>query len=363
MRLVILTGSFPPMHCGVGDYVSKLAKALILEDENIEINIITSNQAEHISQTDIQRIKLFNEIEGWNLHSLIQIQQKIREIKPDLIHIQYPTSGYLYSMIPQLLPLVCSFYTKRIIQTWHDPFSNKGLIRYLPNLLTRDTVITVEENFKDYLPRWYQPFLQHKKFKYIQVASNIAPISLSQERYQNIRQQYNSCNKNLLVFFGFANPKKGIEEIFDIANSCEHHIILICELRMDNPYHRKLLSIVNSPEWKDKVFVTGFLSENQVAEILSAADAAIYPFVHGCSSRNASILAAQSQGTFVLATSQERHGYNVKKNIYYARPNDIINMKSALKNYSGIKNSQNHLIDWVTIARQHIALYRDAQSR
>ncbi len=45
MRVMLITGSFPPMHCGVGDYTCKLAAALA-ERADLCVTVLTSRGAE-----------------------------------------------------------------------------------------------------------------------------------------------------------------------------------------------------------------------------------------------------------------------------------------------------------------------------
>jgi glycosyltransferase involved in cell wall biosynthesis len=358
MKVLYISGSLPPMKCGVGDYVYNLITNAKILESSIQIGIVTSTEAKKIEENQTESVENFHEISNWNFLEIPKIWKIVKFWQPDIIHIQYPTTGYRYQLMPNFLPLLLMFSGAKIIQTWHDPFSKKGIFRYLPNLLTQDMVIVVEENFKDYLPKWYQSFLFLKKIEHIPVASNIPFVALHAERYQDIRKRYGSQEKKLIAFFGFANPKKGIEQIFEIADPREHHIVLICELMSHDPYHQKVLSRLNSSEWYGKVFITGFLPEHHVGEVLAASDAAIYPFTHGATSRNASILAAQTQGTFVLTTSKEQNGYNEPQNIYYAEPNNIEAMRIALNQYVGTKRMGQSSTQWTEIAQQHIRIYQ-----
>jgi glycosyltransferase involved in cell wall biosynthesis len=357
MKVLYISGSFPPMKCGVGDYALKLILNIKNIEPKLEIGMITSldGSCKDISETNFT---IFNQIVSWNFSEIKEIKKIIRLWSPDLVHLQYPTAGYAYQLMPNFLPLLLANSNTKILQTWHDPFSSKGIFRYLPNLLTRDTVVVVEENFTNYLPKWYIPLLHFKEFKYIPVASNIPSISLTSKRIQEIRYKYNCINRKLITFFGFASEKKGIDQIFDIADPSEHNIILICELMENEPYHKIVLSRLNSPEWLGKVSIAGYLPENEVAELLASSDAVIFPFIGGVSSRNASVLAAQSQGTFVITTSTQEVGYSEEKNTYYANPNDISEMRSALKHYVARKNIQNQSCQWNKIAQDHIKLYK-----
>jgi glycosyltransferase involved in cell wall biosynthesis len=115
-------------------------------------------------------------------------------------------------------------------------------------------------------------------------------------------------------------------------------------------------------EWAGKVTVTGFLPTEDVGRILAMADAVALPFRNGGGRWNTSVHSALVQGTFVLTTSYEQHGYFPSENIYYGRPGDVADMRQALRLYLGHRNNEaavNQYITWESIADRHKALYQN----
>ena len=90
VRILFITGSFPPMRCGVGAYTACLAEALgKLRDTKIAILTDVQATAEpHLN------FELFPSVHGWNLSELPHIIKTIRRWKPDVVHIRYPIQGY-----------------------------------------------------------------------------------------------------------------------------------------------------------------------------------------------------------------------------------------------------------------------------
>ena len=100
MRILLVSGSYPPHRCGVGDYVYQLAKTLS-ENKTLEIAVLTSV----IRNVNINRnVKVFNCMTSWKIRDLFQALSVVRQFKPDIVHIQYPTQGY-NGRLPKYLPL------------------------------------------------------------------------------------------------------------------------------------------------------------------------------------------------------------------------------------------------------------------
>ncbi|MEK7692392.1 MAG: glycosyltransferase, partial [Bdellovibrionota bacterium] len=118
-----------------------------------------------------------------------------------------------------------------------------------------------------------------------------------------------------MVYFGFIYPNKGVELLFEIAVPEKHHIVLVGYFNEAEPYHKAIMERVRQGRWAGKVTVAGFLPPEEAARILAAADAVILPFLGGGGAWNTSLHGAALQGTFVLTTSGERHGYDARENI------------------------------------------------
>lgn len=75
---------------------------------------------------------------------------------------------------------------------------------------------------------------------------------------------------------------------------------------------------------------------------------------------NTSIQAALKQGTFVLTTSRDQHGYDCSSNAYYAQPDDVADMNCALRTHIGERKDEidnDPASEWEAIAEAHRALY------
>lgn len=358
MKVLCITGSFPPSKCGVGDYTYHLVKALAGRP-CIEISVLTSC-TKLTPLDDIFGVKIYRTVKNWRLLDVKEFYKILRTITmltPDVVHIQYPTQGY-NGRIAKYLPIILRLMGVPVVQTWHEHFSECGSIG-LPNLVACNALIYVRPDLFEKLPTWATNFLRNIPVKYIQNASTIPVASLSVEESFRIKNEL-SGGTPIVCYFGFAYPNKGIERIFSIADPSNHHLVLISDLDENNTYQRKILKITRESPWSGKVTITGFQSAQRVGEILAVSDAAVFPFPTGTGEWNTSIKAAEAAGIFIIATTKNKNllGYNIEKNTYYAECNQISLMHRSLQSHLSNRKSPSILNEWDNIAQSHENIYR-----
>lgn len=360
MRILLITGSFPPMRCGVGDYTACLAEALgKLEDASVAV--LTSQESATVNATGKNYV-VFPVIRGWRFWSFPKIAEVVRRWRPDIVHIQYPTQGYLGGEFPFLLPSLLMLFNIKLVQTWHEYYTMKNLRWYhIPKAAIPGGLIVVRPDYKAHMPPFYRWLVRYKHFRFIPNASALPRLSLTSQERLDVHERFAPLEKSLLVYFGFIYDHKGVDLLFEIAAPEKHHIVLIGPFNETDPYHKLIMERIQRDPWAGKVTVTGFLPSDEVARIFAAADAVVLPFRDGGGIWNTSLHGAAIQGTFILSTSRERHGYNAFENIYYARPDDIEDMRESLSAYAGRRNTDENIkrfADWDSIAAEHLRLYQ-----
>lgn len=358
MRILLITGSFPPMRCGVGDYAASLAEALG-KLPGTQVAVLTDVKA--CTDRPDWNVEVFPIVHGWRISDLPQILKTVRQWAPDVVHIQYPTQGYSDRWLPWLLPILLLLFNITTVQTWHEHFPMGSLRLSLAPAITPGGLIVVRPNYKSAMSSWQRWLICHKQFQFIPNASAIPRLELSEAERSAIHQQFASLSEHLVVYFGFIYAHKGVDLLFEIVDPAGHHLVLIGEFNHEDSYHKLLLQRVQGGPWAGKVTITGFLSEEQAARVLAAADAVVLPFRDGGGLWNTSLHGAMIQGTFVLTTSSEQRGYDPVRNIYFAQPGDVAEMRKALHLYIGHRNTASDLSQvgtWEAIAKSHETLYR-----
>lgn len=354
-----MTGSFPPMKCGVGGYTEYLVTALS-KREDVQVAVLTDVKASNVTD-NIGSRNIFPVVKG-DVGDIFRVVNVLHDWKPDVIHFQFPTLGYRTwgRLATILLPMIFSILGVPVVITLHEPIRFAQL--FWLNMLVMRGLIVVRPNYLKCAPVWFRQLVNRKRFRFIPNASTIPISQLAYHQVMTIRDELNVGRSSLVVYFGFAFPNKKVEQIFEIANPARDHIALVCDLDPGVPYHKKILEFSENSVWNGRVVVTGFLPAVRVGDILASADAVILPFESGGGVWNTSVHAAVDQGVFLLTTSSlEKHGYVATENVYYARPGDIADMRTALSNYIGCKLDKlrtPHRDRWQEIAEAHVEFYR-----
>ena len=274
-----------------------------------------------------------------------------------MVHIQYPT--HYYREIQWVLPMLARIANGPVVQTWHEYYSSRSWPSVLNAALPGGLVVV-------------RPNYSGENAGVVSLADPAQGVPLHPERLVDpcgpadrseraaTRSKMGAPGGGLIVYFGFASPAKGIESLFEIADPQHHRLVLICDLSAADAYQASILALVNRGDWAGKVLVTGFLPPEEAGRLLATADAAVFPFRDGGGEWNSSIHGAAAQGTFVLTTSRERRGYDAGKNIHYAMPGDLEEMRQALREHIGERNPaaiETPTAGWNAIADSHVELY------
>lgn len=355
----MVTGSFPPMRCGVGDYVFKLSQALARFP--IDVGVLTSTAAQHAGQ--LSNVTIFPKIVTWKIRDIWHFIATLRAWSPDIVHIQYPSQGYAGVLMPSLLPILSRLFRKRVVQTWHEVEAPNGKSwkYFLLRALLPGRVVVVRPNYEDQLATAARLAVCLKEFVYIPNGSVISKVALSGDARAAKRKRYLQRQSRLILFFGFIYPHKGFELLFDVADPDTDRIVVAGMLDEASDYAQDISERASVPAWTGKVEFLGFTPLAEMSVLLSVADAVVLPFRNGGGEWNSSIHAAVSHGCFVLTTSRSKIGYDKGTNIYYAAVDDVADMKRALQQYAGERRSLETDMDgddeWKAIGEQHMALY------
>lgn len=359
MKILLVTGSYPPMRCGVGDYTYNLAKALRADPKN-HVAVLTSYMDESSDLTD--GVKVFAVIKSWKFKEILTVIRIIRDWSPDIVHIQYPTQGYKNGFLPWILPIIAFFMGKKIVQTWHEGYSWRDAPWVFFKSVIPSRLVFVRPNYKkNNLHKFMKWTLWFKSSIYIANASSIKCLKVNANEKEEIKKIYLNQQKRLILFFGFIYPAKGVELLFDIADPKCDQIIIAGEISPDDIYTKSIISLSESKTWQGKSTITGYLPALDISRLLSVADAVILPFRNnGGGPWNTSIHGAVLNGAFVITTSQTQNGYDKKSNVYYSKVDNIEQMQSALASYAGKRREYQADIDndeWQKIALLHVELY------
>lgn len=357
MKVMLVSGSFPPMKCGVGDYTYQLSHALAAIP-GMKVSVLTDVNAGG-SKTNPE-VDVLSLIEGWRFKDVSTIARTIRTWKPDVMHIQYPSQGYR-GWLPWLMPWLLAGRRLPIVQTWHEYFlaHGAGVRTTLVALRARDVVV-VRPDYEQHIAPRFRTVARRIRFHTIPNAASMPKVDLMPGERNALRGPLTPGGETLLVFFGFMLWHKGADMLFDLAEPSRDRLVFVGDVDVRDPYHQSLLRRAHSPDWDGKATFTGYLPPLEAAKWLAVADAVALPFRTGGGLWNSSIHGAVLQGTFVLTTSTDKRGYSREENVYYSAVGDVGEMRQALRRYAGHSRSGDagvQLPDWQGIALAHTKIY------
>lgn len=356
LRVLLVTGSLPPMKCGVGDYCQNLTEALASRPE-IHVGVLTNVSGGDMARTD--GVEIFPVMRNWGIVECINAIKIIRHWSPDIVHIQYPTQGYGKRVLPWLLPIISFLMGKKVVQTWHELYGIRHVLQVLLISILPCALIFVRPRYEQSLHPCLRWALWNKDRVFIPNASAIPRAQLDDKSVALTKNKYLKGQKRLIVFFGFVYPIKGVEYLFDIADPDLDHIIIVGE-GLDKGYQQEIVNRASDEEWLRKTTIAEFLPAADVSVLLAISDAVILPFRTGGGDWNTSIHGAVLNRAFVITTSLAESGYDKRRNIYFSKVDDIEEMKLALEMYAGARRGYDADIDgdqWGVIAGRHCLVY------
>lgn len=356
IRILLVTGSYIPDQCGVGDYTRQLAIALAAEP-SVDVAVLTTGAARVPVVED--RVMVARIMPDWSLRHAGRLRRAIADLRPDVVHVQYPTQGYGTGGLPWLVPALARVTGARVVQTWHEGFNRRDLARFLPMALTPGRTVVVR---KEYLRQFLPPFGLLARLRRPAYISSAATLPRAEPAVTaQVRERYRVGERRLLVFFGFLHPLKQVEQVFAIADPTTDHILIVGNAGDQAAYLARIEALATGEPWAGHAEVAGFVEPADAAAILAAADAVVLPLKVGGGEWNTSILAGILQQTFVLTTSTLATGYDAETNVYYANIDDLADMRYALATYSGRKRlaaDGEGVFGWAAVAARHLSLYR-----
>ena len=265
VKVAMLSGSWPPDRCGVGDYAERLSVAL----------------TEH----GVEVVRLGDS--GFGVASIPAINRRLADCGADILHIQYPTVGYGRSIAPALLAALPGRWP--VVATLHEfaSFRSYRLPWFIPYARRADTVVFTNGVEHDAFRTRLRSIRAHTEI--IPIGSNIptGPGGPRKERS--------------VCYFGLIMPGKGLEQVLELARLLVPKGFEVTVIGSVPPhaasYGADLVNHLRSAGARI------FLDEEPagVAALLGGQSYAFLPFPDGASDKRGSLLAAIVNGVRVVA--------------------------------------------------------------
>lgn len=318
MRILFITGEYPPMQGGVGDYTWLLGTALC--DLGADVHVLTSQAAgpTHLAPHGVANV--YPEAESWGWGLTGQVRTLAQEIEADVVHLQYQSAAFGLHPAINLLPrsLRKERWPRRTAVTFHDLrvpylFPKAGPLRWRANLeLARHSDLVIATNGEDYARLQAYAELDGKLAQ-IPIGANIlCDLPADYDRAAQ-RQLWGAGLDDLLLgYFGFLNASKGGEELVRATAQARDsglpvHLLMVGgQVGASDPtnlaYLDQVKALIAELGLEERVHWTGFMDASAVSANLVATDLAVLPYRDGASFRRGSLLAALTHGLPTIST-------------------------------------------------------------
>jgi len=386
LRVSLLSGEFPPMQGGVGDYTKELSRALA--QQGLEVSIITRREG---SADGVGWAQVFPVVSGWEWNSWQVVIDIMKAIHPQILHIQYQTAAFGMHPAINFLPLRLRLVKQgpRSVVTFHDLrvpylFPKAGPARiWVTKTLARwsDAVIVTnredEIRIKAYLPG-LKPYL-------IPISSNIPALVPPGYRRDAWRAQWGvGPETTLLSYFGLLNESKGAESLVQaldrlVATGYEVALLMVGgRVGASDPtnlaYAERVGGLIDQLGLRERVFWTGYIDQEEVSANLLASDICVLPYRDGASFRRGSLMAALAHGLPIVSTYPQVEILELVEgeNISLVPPDDVEALVERIASLISDRGKRERLgrgagelaeaFTWESIAREAVSVYRQLLS-
>ncbi|MEV5768544.1 glycosyltransferase [Micromonospora sp. NPDC052213] len=310
IRVAMLHGPGRPDADGVSDYVAHLVEAL--DDVDVEVTPVP--------------VRPDGDGGRWRA-ATVRAARRVRELAPDVVHVQFAPSAYRFSGQPGLLPWrlprrVPLVTTLHEYGWWACPGWLPGRLwsaaerarcwdRESGRLVPASAAVIVTNPGHGAVVR----ARTGRAPTHIPIAPNVADHVGAATAGRHLRAELGLPEgAPLLAFFGFVHPVKGLR----------HLVEALPDLRRDHPELRLLVvggfTSQALPEQEARAFraeltglarrcgvaeavtFTGHLPAERVSAALHAADVAVLPFTAGVTTKSGALLAALAHGVPTAVT-------------------------------------------------------------
>ncbi len=338
MNIGLISGEFPPMQGGVGDFTRQLARALAALGHTVYV--LTAHHPAQERDDPGEPYTVHRLVSGWGWGCWRVVRRWIADCGLQAVNIQYQAAAYAMRPAVHGLPWTLHRLTGRpaVVVTYHDLlvpylFPKAGPLRWQAVLaLARWADAAIVTNEADRLTLSRYPSLAEIT-ALIPIGSNIAAQPPVDYHPLVWRKRYGlAADDFLLAYFGFLNASKGGETLVralhllatepSLAAGRAPHLLMVGgRVGTSDPtnaaYLQHIQALIARLGLSERVHWSGYTPPPQVSANLLAADVCVLPYRDGASFRRGSFMAALSHGRPIVSTRpavplpELRHGENI----------------------------------------------------
>jgi len=357
---------YPPEKCGIAIYASKLV-ARLANHLNIVVVGNKNRQDEVTLDTKLRIIRSWKKVSPLYI---FQIVKAVAEESPHIVHIQHEYLAYgprKYSILFPALVLLLRLLGRPVILTMHSVVRRSKLTddfffihqtgrrfatikKALMIIFTKaavnlsDAVIVHNDLMRKALVQDYD--IGQEKVAVVPHGVDASPIV---ESTSQAKKKLELSQKEVLLFFGFVIPGKGLETLIksfsEVSQKISNAMLVIA-----GQYHPRLYTefprylgtiekLIQDLKLGDRVIFENRFIEDQLLQLyISAADIVVFPYVDdSILGASGALATCASQRKVVIATCIPRFVSELKNglNAIMVEPNNESQLVDAIVRVSG----------------------------
>lgn len=318
MRIGLISGEYPPMQGGVGDFTAQLGRTLV--ELGHEVHVMTG-RAPGPGSRDAPwggqgaAVTVHRVVAGWGWGCWKRLRALARDLELAVLNLQYQTAAYGMHPAVNLVPREHDGIP--VVVTFHDLkapylFPKAGPLRWeAVRTLARRVAGVIVTNREDYLR--LDAEVPRGRLSLIPIGSNIPLTPLAGYDRDAERARWNvGASDFLLGYFGFLNESKGGEDLiralaYVVERGVPAHLLMVGgQVGSSDPtnraYAERVEGLIAELGLQERVHWTGYARPRAVSAGLLATDVCVLPYRDGVSFRRGTLLACLAHGRAVLTT-------------------------------------------------------------
>jgi glycosyltransferase involved in cell wall biosynthesis len=377
-KVLIVTGEYPPMLGGIGDYTCKLSDALLASCVE-PLLFVPAGSRPHNNHVPIAAT-----YDHWSWSTLPLLHKTLEETEADWLHVQHQVSMYKSHLSAYAIPryLRRKRWGGRVAVTFHDlnppVLFSKGTRLWW--WFSRDWILADLARHAHVAlaadPAHVEQLAQFgADARQVPIGSNIAASTAHADSAVRVRRLYGIPEETFTI--GHFGTPIGLETLLDALGKLPNSLLLLIGKQQSlanksniEKLTGRLMTVIDTLGIDDRLRWTGHLPEQDAAAALAACDVIVLPYESGASLRHGGLMAAINQGKAVITSNPLRPlpGLADGEAILTFQRGDATDLAAAIEKVAAHpqlrKTLENNaaiaardIFSWESIARSHRQIY------